>query len=157
MDDSALTPQRRVRTVDTAVSPMVFAHVDSTPATPAPASGVEMGTAMTPVTAPELSALVGMPRDELVAQLESVAISNEMLRQAAKETETRLADVNRQTALHRRQQDALATELAQARAELQSLQETDREAAGARASMQAALEEAEGSVQQLTVWQGRGC
>jgi hypothetical protein len=64
---------------------MVFAQVDSSPATPAQATAVDMGTAMTPVTAPELSTLVGLSRDELVAQLESVAISNEMLRQAAKE------------------------------------------------------------------------
>jgi chromosome segregation ATPase len=115
-----------------------------------------MGTAMTPITAPELSALVGLSHDELVAQLESVAISNEMLRQSSRETETRLAEVDRHTCLQEQKYAAAASELEQARAALQSLQETVTGTATEQAKMAAALHAAEGSVHQLTVRAGLG-
>eukprot|EP00730_Choanoeca_flexa_P009469 TRINITY_DN12654_c2_g1_i13.p1 TRINITY_DN12654_c2_g1~~TRINITY_DN12654_c2_g1_i13.p1 ORF type:complete len:173 (+),score=40.93 TRINITY_DN12654_c2_g1_i13:293-811(+) len=78
-----------IRTTDAAISPMVFNSSASIPT-----ATTELGTTMTPVRAPELSSLVGMDADELAAQLEAVAISNEMLRQSAKETETQMAEIN---------------------------------------------------------------
>jgi chromosome segregation ATPase len=62
-----------------------------------------------------------------------------------------MADVNRQTALHLRQQDAMAAELTQARQELQSLHETHDSVTQAREEEAAKVEEAEASLAQLRV------